>query len=105
MAARHELGRSLVVEVEPIRLVHGLAVPVETEPLERAVDDLDQLAPAALGVGVLDPQHELAAVLACVDPVEQGRARATDVQVARGRRRETDTDRGGRHPARLVLSR
>ena len=48
---------------------------------------------------------ELAAVLAGVDPVEQGRARTPDVQVARGRRRESDTDRGGRHPERLVAGR
>ena len=51
---------------------------------------LDHLVRRALGVGVLDAQHEHAAVAAREQPVEERRARAADVQVAGGRRREAD---------------
>src|SRR5690606_16384379 len=39
---------------------------------------------AALAVGVLDPQHELAAAMAGLQPAVQRGAGATDVQVAGG---------------------
>ena len=78
----------------------GLPVPVEAEPPHGVEDGLDQLGPVALGVGVLDPQQELAALVAGEQPVEQHRAGAADVEVARRRRGEADTDGVGRHPVK-----
>ena len=53
------------------------------------------LVGAARFVGVLDAEEELAAVLARVEPVEERRARAADVQVAGGRRREAEARESG----------
>ena len=68
-------------------------VAVQTEPAQR-----DQQLPVALlavpgGVGVLDPEHEGAAGVACVGPVEQRRADQADVRGAGRRRAEPDPDR------------
>jgi hypothetical protein len=50
----------------------------------------------ALAVGVLDAQQHLAAGVPRKEPVEQRRARATDVQVAgRGGREAGDDGHGG----------
>ena len=55
----------------------------------------------ALAVGILDAQQELAAGVACVEPVEQRRARPADVQVAGGRGSEAGDD-GFAHVPALV---
>ncbi len=60
-------------------------VPVELQPAQRVEDLLDVLRRRALTIGVLDPQHQLAAGVSREQPVEQRRARAADVQRA-GRR-------------------
>jgi hypothetical protein len=65
-----------------VALVDRLAVPPQAEPLDHLEDVVGELGPVALGVGVLDAQDHLAAVLAGVDPVEEDGAGATDVEVA-----------------------
>jgi len=52
---------------------------------KRIEDLLDVLRRRALAVGVLDAQHQLTAVVADEQPVEQRRTRAADVQRARRR--------------------
>src|SRR6185295_7067409 len=66
-------------------LEHRLVVPVEAEPLQAVDDGLDRFLGGALAVGVLDAQAEDAAVMPGIQPVEQGRAGASDVEEA-GRR-------------------
>ena len=56
-------------------------VPVDAEPVEAVENRLQRLGDVALGVGVVDPQDELPAVLAGEQPVEQRRANAADVQI------------------------
>ena len=68
-----------------LELAHRLAVPVEAEPAQPVENGVDRLRRRALAVGVLDAQQELAADVLGVEPVEQRRARAADVQEA-GRR-------------------
>ena len=80
------------VTVGTRELVGGLAVPVELQPLEAVEDGLDGGLGGPLAVGVLDAQDERAAGVAGVKPVEQRRARATDVEVAGGGRREARDD-------------
>ena len=60
-------------------------VPIQPEPAQAVEDDVHGLLRVARGVGVLDAQDERAAGVAGIKPVEQGRARAADVQIA-GRR-------------------
>ena len=72
----------------------GLAVPVEAEPAHPVEDRVDRRLGRARLVGILDAQQELAAMVARVEPVEQGRARAADMEEAGGRGREAGDDRG-----------
>ena len=60
-------------------------VPVQTKPAQPVEDAVHHFVRRALGVGVFDAQHEDAAEAPREQPVEQRRARAADVQVARGR--------------------
>ena len=53
---------------------------------------VDHLPRRSLGVGVLDAQHEHAAMPPRVEPVEERRARAADVKVSGRRRREADAN-------------
>ena len=75
-------------------LAYRLAVPIEPEPFEPIDDRLDRGLGRTLAVGVLDPQQELAAEALGVEPVEQRRPRAADVQETGRRRRETGDDLG-----------
>ena len=65
-------------------------VPVELQPAQRAEDLLDVLRRGALSIGVLDPEDQLATLVAGKQPVEQSGARTADVQHACGRRREAN---------------
>ena len=76
-----------------LRLVIFVPVPIEAEPAHPVEDRVDRLLGRARLVGVLDPQQELAAVVAGEQPVEQRRARAADVQEAGRRGREAGDDR------------
>ena len=69
-----------------LELEYRVAVPVEPEPLHARQDRVDRGLGGAGAVGILDPQQELAAVVAGVEQVEQRGARAAEVEVA-GRRR------------------
>ena len=82
-----------LMPLEVRALVDDVLVPIEAEPLEPLEDRAGALVGAARLVGVLDAQQELAAVLARVEPVEERRSRAADVQVAGGRGRESETRR------------
>ena len=68
--------------VHPVELEGDGAVPVDPEPAKRRLDLVGRLGDLAARVGVLDPQPALAALLACIQPVEEERAHAADVQEA-----------------------
>ena len=61
MAGLEEQPRGGLVPLEPVELEREVAVPVEAEPAERALDLLHGLLHLAARVRVLDPQEELAA--------------------------------------------
>ena len=71
----------------------GSLVPVEAEPAHHVEQRVVGLLAVARGVGVLDPEHERAAVVARERPVEQGGAGQADVRGARRRRAEPHPDR------------
>ena len=66
-------------------LINGLAVPVQTHPFHAVQDGGDGLGRRAFAVGIFDAQKELAAGMAGIQPVEQGRAGPADMQKAGGR--------------------
>ncbi len=64
-------------------------VPVEAQPTQTIEDAFHQFGAIALGIGILDSQDERAALVSRKQPVEKGRARAADVEIARRRGRKT----------------
>ena len=82
-----------------IRLVRtaraGALVPVDAQPAEPGEDRLERLLDIAGDVGVVDPQDELPAVPPRKEPVEEGRADASDVEVAGGARGEAGANGHG----------
>ena len=81
---------ALRLEVRSVRAADvGPFVPVHAEPAHPLQDAVDHLVRRSLGVGVLDAQHEHAALAAGEEPVEQGGAGAADVQITGGRWGET----------------
>src|SRR5439155_26373045 len=81
-----------LVALDARALEHQLLVPVEAQPGEAVEDHLRVLVGGASLVGVLDAQQELAALVAGVQPVEQGGAGASDVEVAGGGGGESDAN-------------
>ena len=78
--------------VHAVELERDLPVPVEPEPAERLLDLLGRLVDLARGVGVLDAQPELAALVPGEEPVEERRAHVADVEEPGGRRSHADAD-------------
>ena len=80
-----------------------LAAELDVDLPEINVDDFRRVG-GALAVGVLDPQDELAAVLAGVRPAEQRRTGPAHVQVAgRARREAGSNDRRLAHRMRMIV--
>ncbi len=79
----------LRVAVEALGLVERPLVVVESEPGHALEDRIDRLGGGALTVGILDAQHEVAAVPPGIQPGEQRRACTTDMEIAGGTGGET----------------
>jgi hypothetical protein len=80
--------------LRPRELIHFLAIPIKAEPAHPVDDSVDRRLGRTGAVGVLDPQPERAAVMACEQQVEQGGTGAAEMQKARGRWRKTGNDLG-----------
>ena len=80
----------------------GSLIPVEAQPAKTLEDAVDEFRTIAIHIGVFDSQNKRATLIAREQPVEQGGARAADVQIAGGRGRETHADLpgGGRRGSR-----
>src|SRR6185295_13767778 len=81
-----------------------LAVPIEPEPSQAVKYRANGIRGGAFPVGIFDAQQELAAGMACVKPVEQRRACATDVQIAGGRGGKAQDGGGLRHDSDMMIS-
>ena len=86
-ALRLEVGTILAADL-------GAFVPIHAEPAHRVEDHLQEGVGIALLVRVLDAEDELTARVAGVEPVEQGRPGASDVEEAGGAGGEADADLG-----------
>ena len=86
-ALRLEVGAVVAADL-------GAFVPIHAEPAHRVEDHLQEGVGIALLVRVLDAEDELAARMAGVEPVEQGRTGASDVEEAGGAGSEADADLG-----------
>ena len=103
-------GQPLRLEVRAARPAAAAAVvgrpfvPIDAQPLEAVENRLQGLGHVPLGVGVVDPQQELPAVLPGKEPVEQRRADAADVQIAGGLgAKRVRTDMGGMRSAEFGM--
>ena len=92
LALGDQLFGDLGVAIEVLRLVERPDVGTQLEPLHPVQDDLDRLLRGSFPVGVLDPQHEGAAMLLRVQPREQRRAHAADVEESGGTGSESGLD-------------
>ena len=96
MAALHQRADVALINVQPLRLAIGAVGPahvgtfviVEPEPAQRRANSLLRLVGIACLVGILDAQHEGAAVTARVGVVKQGSISRAHVRVAGGARRD-----------------
>ena len=75
------------------RLPHHGRLPLEPQPGQVLVDGRFELGVAALGVNVLDPQQKAATRRARQIVRDNGREGVSEVQQARGARREARDDR------------
>ena len=92
LALGDQLLGVLVALVKVVAAVEDAAVGVGTQPVQILDDAVDVLLAFAGGVGVVQTQVELAAVLVGNGPVDVDRLGAADVQVAVGLRREAGVD-------------
>ena len=72
----------------------GTFVPVHPQPVHGIQDHLQEGVGVALLIGILDAQDELPASVPGVEPIEQGRAGAADMEEPGGAGRETHADGG-----------
>jgi len=84
VAGLQHLVDVFIIQIEALALVGDLAVVVQAQPRHGVQDRLGHVGLGALEVGVLDAQEKGAAEMAGQEPVENGRARAADMQVAGG---------------------
>ena len=92
LAFEDELLGVFIALIEVVAAVEDAAVGVGTQPVQVLDDAVDILLPFTGGVGVVEAEVELAAVLVCDGPVDIDRLGAADVQVAIGLRREAGMD-------------
>jgi hypothetical protein len=85
-SALQQLVGDFTMTVGAGELRDGVAIPFETEPFQAIEDGGDGLLVVAFAIGVLDAQQKLAVAASGIQPIEQSRAGAADVQVScRGR--------------------
>ena len=83
LALGHELRGLGAVDIEPPALEDGLLVPVEPQPLEVLEDLVEESRFGPFQVGVFDAEQEFPPGMAGVEPVEDGRPGAPDMEEAR----------------------
>jgi hypothetical protein len=86
---QHGLGH-LAVAGCAFELRDGLTVPVQFEPFQPRLKRRDSFRMIALPVGIFDPQKEPATPAFGIQPVEQRRPCAADMEISGGRWRKTD---------------
>ncbi len=83
------------VAIEALHLVDRALVVLQAQPLHGGKDLLHRVLRGTRDVGVLDAQHELAAMVTRERPRVQRGARGAEMEEARGRRGDAGADGGG----------
>ncbi len=94
-ALREQVLCHLAVAGGTGELIDRITVPGDAEPLQAIENGGNCRVRGALAVGILDPQQHFAPAPARVEPVEQRRTGAPDVEKSGRRRRKTGDDRLG----------
>ena len=92
LALLDEPPRLRLAALEPVELERDRTVQVEAEPAQRLLDLLRGKSDLTTRVRVLDPQVELATLVAREQPVEERRVHVADVQEAGRARGHADAD-------------
>ncbi len=82
----------LLVEREALRLEKRAFVPIELKPFEGLSDRFDRLGGRSFSVCILDPEDELATVMAGKEVVKEGGARSSNVEISSGAGSKTRAD-------------
>ena len=93
LAGCQQLRGHLGMPAGPGKLEHRRFIAGKAQPIQTVENRLDRGLCGAGAVCVLDSQQVLAAVVSCKQVIEQGGARAANVQIAGGRGCETGDDR------------
>ncbi len=78
------------MQLRTIRLAI-LFIPAQIEPLQAVEDRIERGLGVAVDIGVIDAQDHGAVIAPGVQPVEDERPRAANMQIAGGRGSETNT--------------
>ena len=78
-----------------VALAKGAFIRLEAKPRHRRNDDVDPLFSISVSVGIFNAQEEHAAGMAGEEPIEERRARTSDMEEPSWRRREADSCRQG----------
>src|SRR5690625_754320 len=87
-----QLSDDLAIALKTFGLVVRTLVVVQPEPLHTVQNRLHRLRRGAIAVGILDAQHEAAAVATRVKPGEQCGTSPADMEVTSGTGSETSLD-------------
>ncbi len=101
LALGHQLLGHLAITIDAVGLVDRAFVVVQAQPVHRLQNRVDGGLGAALAIGVLDAQDEVAATVPRLQPAIQRSARTADVQIAGGTGGETGTAGHGRARRKL----
>ncbi len=82
MPARAQLLGCGLVERQPLGLKERSFIPFHAEPAHAIEDALDHVLGGPLEIGIFDAQNEGAAGVTGKQPIEEGSARATYMEVA-----------------------
>jgi hypothetical protein len=78
------------MQIKPFGLAVEL-VPAQFEPFQTFVDRIQRGLRVPLDIGIVDAEHDHAAPVAGMKPIEQKCSSAPDMKVASGRGRKADT--------------
>ena len=82
MAGGEELVDYFDMAVHLGKLKNRLSVPIKPAPLHALKNRLNSGVGRTLTIGILYPKRESTSVVACIQPVEQRRANAANVEEA-----------------------
>ena len=84
VALGQQLLSDIGMAVAALELGNGVAVPIQSQPFHAAEDGVNRLIGRAFAVRILDPQQKLSAMMFGIEPIEEGRPGAANMQKSGG---------------------